>query len=61
MLDPEKTTGGGLFVPGKDRVVFRAPERKSLLGIDAVLVILWICYFVVEGSVMLWMAFSFVR
>ncbi|KAL3533450.1 hypothetical protein ACH5RR_006971, partial [Cinchona calisaya] len=34
MLEPEKTTGGGLIVPGKDRVVFRAPERKSLLGLD---------------------------
>lgn len=32
MLEPEKTSGGGLMVPGKDRVVFRPPERKSLLG-----------------------------
>ena len=31
-LEPEKSSGGGLFVPGKDRVVYRAPERKSLLG-----------------------------
>ncbi|XP_027088374.1 pre-mRNA-splicing factor ATP-dependent RNA helicase DEAH7 isoform X1 [Coffea arabica] len=33
-LDPEKTTGGGLVAPGKDRVVFRPSERKSLLGLD---------------------------
>ncbi|KAK9267827.1 hypothetical protein L1049_010263 [Liquidambar formosana] len=33
-LEPEKSSGGGLYVPGKDRVVFRAPERKSLLGLD---------------------------
>lgn len=31
-LEPEKSSGGGLFVPGKDRVVYRPPERKSLLG-----------------------------
>ncbi|XAR60206.1 RNA helicase [Bertholletia excelsa] len=34
MLEPEKTGDGGLFVPGKDRVIFRPPERKSLLGLD---------------------------
>ncbi|KAL6969289.1 RNA helicase [Sarracenia purpurea var. burkii] len=34
VLEPEKTSGGGLFVPGNDRVVFRPPERKSLLGLD---------------------------
>ncbi|PON82826.1 DNA helicase, ATP-dependent [Trema orientale] len=33
-LEAEKTTGGGLYLPGKDRVVFRPPERKSLLGLD---------------------------
>ncbi|KAL6186353.1 hypothetical protein ACLB2K_042473 [Fragaria x ananassa] len=33
-LEPEKSSGGGLFVPGKDRVVYRPPERKSLLGLD---------------------------
>lgn len=32
-LEPEKTSGGGLCVPRKDRMVFRAPERKSLLGV----------------------------
>lgn len=31
-LEPDKSSGGGLFVPGKDRVVYRPPERKSLLG-----------------------------
>ncbi|ONI30062.1 hypothetical protein PRUPE_1G229100 [Prunus persica] len=33
-LEPEVDNAGGLFVPGKDRVVFRPPERKSLLGLD---------------------------
>lgn len=33
-LEPDKTSGGGLFMPGKDRVVFRPPQRKSLLGLD---------------------------
>lgn len=33
-LEPEKSTGGGLYVPGKDRVVYVAPERKSRLGLD---------------------------
>ncbi|PQQ16303.1 pre-mRNA-splicing factor ATP-dependent RNA helicase DEAH7 [Prunus yedoensis var. nudiflora] len=33
-LEPEVNNAGGLFVPGKDRVVFRPPERKSLLGLD---------------------------
>lgn len=32
MLEPDETSVGGLQLPGKDRVVFRAPERKSLLG-----------------------------
>lgn len=32
MLEPENASGGGLYVPGKDRIVFRPPERKSLLG-----------------------------
>ena len=31
-LEPETTSGGGLFVPGKDRMVFKPPEKKSLLG-----------------------------
>ncbi|GJV76262.1 glutamate synthase 1 [NADH], chloroplastic isoform X1 [Tanacetum coccineum] len=30
-LDPEETGVGGLQLPGKDRVVFRMSERKSLL------------------------------
>ncbi|XP_047338785.1 pre-mRNA-splicing factor ATP-dependent RNA helicase DEAH7 [Impatiens glandulifera] len=34
MLEPEKGGGGGLFIPGKDRMMFKAPERKSLLGLD---------------------------
>ncbi|XP_057452509.1 pre-mRNA-splicing factor ATP-dependent RNA helicase DEAH7 [Lotus japonicus] len=34
-LEPEKSSGGGLYVPGKDRVVYVAPERKSRLGLDA--------------------------
>ncbi|XP_045799876.1 pre-mRNA-splicing factor ATP-dependent RNA helicase DEAH7-like [Trifolium pratense] len=33
-LEPEKSTGGGLYVPGKDRVVYVAPEKKSRLGLD---------------------------
>lgn len=33
-LEPEATTSGGLVVPGKDRVLFKPPERKSLLGLD---------------------------
>lgn len=32
-LEPDKTSSGGLFVPGKERVVFKPSERKSLLGI----------------------------
>ena len=31
-LEPEETGVGGLQLPGKDRVVFRPSERKSLLG-----------------------------
>eukprot|EP00257_Ricinus_communis_P008936 XP_002527133.2 pre-mRNA-splicing factor ATP-dependent RNA helicase DEAH7 isoform X1 [Ricinus communis] len=36
-MEPEKSEGGGglLFVPGKDRVEFKPPQRKSLLGLDA--------------------------
>ncbi|XP_019200353.1 PREDICTED: pre-mRNA-splicing factor ATP-dependent RNA helicase DEAH7 isoform X1 [Ipomoea nil] len=33
-LEPDGASGGGLYIPGKDRVVFRPPERKSLLGLD---------------------------
>ncbi|CAI0555466.1 unnamed protein product [Linum tenue] len=33
-LKPEQSGEGGLFVPGKERVKFTAPERKSLLGLD---------------------------
>ncbi|XP_042519990.1 pre-mRNA-splicing factor ATP-dependent RNA helicase DEAH7 [Macadamia integrifolia] len=33
-LEPDNISSGGLQVPGKDRVVFRPPERKSLLGLD---------------------------
>lgn len=32
-MEPEKSTGGGLYVPGKDRVVYVPQERKSRLGI----------------------------
>lgn len=32
-LEAEKISVGGLFVPGKDRVVYQRPERKSILGI----------------------------
>lgn len=32
IMEPEKSIGGGLFVPGKERVVYVAPERKSRLG-----------------------------
>ena len=34
-MEPEKSTGGGLYVPGKDRVVYVPQERKSRLGLDA--------------------------
>lgn len=34
-LEPDQTSSGGLFVPGKERVVFKPSERKSLLGLDA--------------------------
>lgn len=33
-LEPEKSSAGGLYVPGKDRMVYVAPERKSRLGLD---------------------------
>ncbi|PON82823.1 DNA helicase, ATP-dependent [Trema orientale] len=33
-MEAEKASGGGLYAPGKDRVVFRPPEKKSLLGLD---------------------------
>ncbi|XP_043691345.1 pre-mRNA-splicing factor ATP-dependent RNA helicase DEAH7 [Telopea speciosissima] len=33
-LEPDNISSGGLHVPGKDRVVFRPPDRKSLLGLD---------------------------
>lgn len=36
-LEPEKSSGGGLYVPGKDRVVYVAPERKSRLGMMCIL------------------------
>lgn len=32
LLEPENNTEGGLSVPGKDRPVFRPPERRSHLG-----------------------------
>ena len=32
-FEPDQSGGGGLHVPGKDRVIFRPPQRKSLLGI----------------------------
>lgn len=34
VLEPETSSSGGLLVPAKDRVVFRPPDRKSLLGLD---------------------------
>lgn len=34
-LEPEQSSGGGLQVPGKERLEFRAPGRKSLLGISS--------------------------
>ncbi|KAF3788484.1 Pre-mRNA-splicing factor ATP-dependent RNA helicase [Nymphaea thermarum] len=35
VLEPEKLIKGGLYVPGKERVMFRPPpERKSILGLD---------------------------
>lgn len=33
-LEAEKSSNGGLYLPGKDRVVFKPPERKSILGLD---------------------------
>ncbi|XP_014497739.1 pre-mRNA-splicing factor ATP-dependent RNA helicase DEAH7 [Vigna radiata var. radiata] len=33
-LEPEKPTSGGLYVPGKDRVVYVPQERKSRFGLD---------------------------
>ncbi|KAK9707548.1 hypothetical protein RND81_07G204300 [Saponaria officinalis] len=33
-MEGEQPSGGGLYMPGKDRVVFRRPE-KSRLGLDA--------------------------
>lgn len=33
-MEPDKSSNGGLYVPGKERVEFRAPQRKSLLGLD---------------------------
>ncbi|XP_054806041.1 pre-mRNA-splicing factor ATP-dependent RNA helicase DEAH7 [Prosopis cineraria] len=33
-LEPEKSIGGGLYVPGKDKVVYIPQERKSRLGLD---------------------------
>ncbi|KAJ0094471.1 hypothetical protein Patl1_16915 [Pistacia atlantica] len=35
LLEPEETTGGGLFVPNKERPIYRAPEAKSQLGLEA--------------------------
>lgn len=32
MLEPDKTIFSGLKVPGKDRVVFRPKEKRSLIG-----------------------------
>lgn len=32
-FEPDQSGSGGLHIPGKDRVVFRPPPRKSLLGI----------------------------
>ncbi|KAM0047441.1 putative RNA helicase [Helianthus debilis subsp. tardiflorus] len=34
ILEPDQITAGGLHISGKDRLVFRQPERKSLLGLD---------------------------
>ena len=35
-LEAEQISSGGLYVPGKDRVEFKRPERKSLLGINSI-------------------------
>jgi len=32
-LEPERSSGGGLYVAGKDKVVYIPQERKSRLGI----------------------------
>lgn len=32
LLEPEETKGGGLILPNKERLLFRAPEGKSLTG-----------------------------
>ncbi|XP_068656092.1 pre-mRNA-splicing factor ATP-dependent RNA helicase DEAH7 [Aristolochia californica] len=34
LLEPEKPSKGGLHIPVKDRVTFKPPEKKSLLGLD---------------------------
>uniref|UniRef100_A0A2P2JJ21 Uncharacterized protein n=1 Tax=Rhizophora mucronata TaxID=61149 RepID=A0A2P2JJ21_RHIMU len=34
IMEPEQSTRGGLHVPVKERLEFRAPEKKSLLGLD---------------------------
>lgn len=33
LLEPEITNGGGLFVPNKERPIFRAPGAKAQSGI----------------------------
>ena len=33
LLEPEINNGGGLFVPNKERPIFRAPEAKAQSGI----------------------------
>lgn len=45
-LEPDGASGGGLYVPGKDRVVFRPPERKSLLGMSFLFICMcFFCFF----------------
>ncbi|KAJ4710869.1 Pre-mRNA-splicing factor ATP-dependent RNA helicase [Melia azedarach] len=34
LLEPEETNAGGLFVPKKERPIFRAPDSKNRSGLD---------------------------
>ena len=44
MLESENSSGVGLYVPGKDKVVYIPQERKSRLGIFLLLIFLNILY-----------------
>ncbi|KAK6930841.1 DEAD-box helicase, OB fold [Dillenia turbinata] len=48
-LEPEKTSVGGLQLPGRERVVFKAPERKSLLGLCGLCLLNHTCLTVETG------------